>query len=83
MLRTHSIYDLKLRVAYYARVSTDRAEQQVSIKHQTEHFENLIRSNQNWDFGGAYIDDGISGMHIEKEKNFRTCFVTQKLGKLI
>lgn len=82
MLRTHSIYDLKLRVAYYARVSTDRAEQQVSIKHQTEHFENFIRSNQNWDFGGAYIDDGISGMHIEKREEFQNMLRDAKAGKI-
>ena len=33
-LRTRSIYDINLNVAYYARVSTEKDEQQVSIKHQ-------------------------------------------------
>ena len=38
-LRTRSIYDINLNVAYYARVSTEKDEQQVSIKHQEEHFD--------------------------------------------
>ena len=44
-LRTRSIYDINLNVAYYARVSTEKDEQQVSIKHQEEHFDELIHSN--------------------------------------
>lgn len=43
-LRNCSIYDIELNVAYYARVSTEKVEQQASIKHQEEHFEELIHS---------------------------------------
>ena len=74
-LRTGSIFDLKLKVAYYARVSTEKAEQQVSIKHQQEYYEEFIRSNQNWTFSGAYIDDGISGIHAEKREEFQNMTV--------
>ena len=41
-LRNCSIYDIELNVAYYARVSTEKVEQQASIKHQEEHFEERI-----------------------------------------
>ncbi len=81
-LRMCSIYDLKLRVAYYARVSTDRVEQQVSINHQTEYFENLIHSTQSWELAGAYIDDGISGMHAEKREEFQKMLRDAKAGKI-
>ena len=54
-LRSCSIYDIELNVAYYARVSTEKLEQQVSIKHQEEHFEELIHSNNRWKFAGSYI----------------------------
>lgn len=33
-LRQKSIFDLELKVAYYARVSTDKEEQKTSIEHQ-------------------------------------------------
>ena len=69
LLKTKSIYDLNLRVVYYARVSTDKEEQKNSIKNQKKHFEDLIRSNKNWIFIGGYIDDGISGIHAEKRSN--------------
>lgn len=81
-LRTGSIFDLKLKVAYYARVSTEKMEQQVSIKHQQEYYEELIRSNQNWTFSGAYIDDGISGMHAEKREEFQNMIQDAKLGRV-
>lgn len=81
-LRTGSIFDLKLKVAYYARVSTEKMEQQVSIKHQQEYYEEFIRSNQNWTFSGAYIDDGISGMHAEKREEFQNMIQDAKLGRV-
>lgn len=81
-LRTGSIFDLKLKVAYYARVSTEKVEQQVSIKHQQEYYEEFIRSNQNWTFSGAYIDDGISGIHAEKREEFQNMIRDAKLGRV-
>lgn len=81
-LRSCSIYDLELNVAYYARVSTEKSEQQVSIKHQEEHFDELIKSNPNWKFVGAYIDDGISGIHAEKREEFQKMIRDAKIGKI-
>ena len=59
-LKTKSIYDLKLKVAYYARVSTDKEEQKNSIINQRNHFENFIKSNEKWTYAGGYIDDIIT-----------------------
>ena len=81
-LRSCSIYDIELNVAYYARVSTEKVEQQASIKHQEEHFEELIRSNNRWKFAGSYIDDGISGMHADKREEFQRMLKDAKLGKI-
>lgn len=81
-LRSCSIYDIELNVAYYARVSTEKLEQQVSIKHQEEHFEELIHSNNRWKFAGSYIDDGISGMHADKREEFQRMLKDAKLGKI-
>lgn len=81
-LRSCSIYDIELNVAYYARVSTEKLEQQASIKHQEEHFEELIHSNSKWKFAGSYIDDGISGMHANKREEFQRMLRDAKLGKI-
>ena len=81
-LRNCSIYDIELNVAYYARVSTEKIEQQASIKHQEEHFEELIHSNNRWKFAGSYIDDGISGMHADKREEFQRMLKDAKLGKI-
>ena len=56
-----SIYDLPLRVTYYARVSTDKAEQQGSLEHQVQYYTEFIQKNPNWTFVGGYVDEGISG----------------------
>lgn len=79
-LRTKSIYDIDLRVVYYARVSTEKEEQKNSIKHQRSHFEELISSNNKWLFSGGYIDDGISGIHAEKREEFQRMIKDAKNG---
>ena len=81
-LRSCSIYDIELNVAYYARVSTEKLEQQASIRHQEEHFEELIHSNNRWKFTGSYIDDGISGMHADKREEFQRMLRDAKIGKI-
>ena len=81
-LRNCSIYDIELNVAYYARVSTEKVEQQASIKHQEEHFEELIHSNNRWKFAGSFIDDGISGIHADKREEFQRMLRDAKLGKI-
>lgn len=44
-LRTKSIYDLPLRVTYYARVSSESDEQLNSLGNQVSYYEDLIRRN--------------------------------------
>ena len=40
----------KLRVAAYARVSTEKEEQEHSLEAQTDYFENYIKENPRWEF---------------------------------
>lgn len=56
----------KLRVAAYARVSTDSREQLVSLEAQKSHYEAYIKSNPNWKYVGLYYDEGISGTNMAK-----------------
>lgn len=70
LLRTKSIYDIPLRVTYYARVSSESDEQLNSLGNQITYYEDLIKRNQNWTFVPGYIDEGISGISTKKRENF-------------
>ena len=65
-----NIYGLKLRVTYYARVSTDSDSQYSSIVNQRDYFYNYINSVSNWRYVDGYIDYGISGKSVNNRSNF-------------
>lgn len=65
-----TIFDLPLKVSYYARVSTDKEEQINSLENQVAFFENYIKKNSNWTFINGYVDEGISGTTSLKRENF-------------
>ena len=62
--------DLNLRVAYYARVSTDKDEQLHSLDAQKYHFEQRIAENPNWTLVEGYVDEGISATTVKNRENF-------------
>lgn len=65
-----SIYDLSLRVTYYARVSTEKVEQQGSLENQVQYYTEFIQRNPNWTFVQGYIDEGISGTSTYGRESF-------------
>lgn len=65
-----NIYDLPLKVTYYARVSTDHDLQATSIVNQVDYFKKYINSFSNWKLVGGYVDEGISGKEVYKRENF-------------
>jgi len=69
-LKTKSIYDIPLRVTYYARVSSESDEQLNSLGNQITYYEDLIKRNKNWTFVPGYIDEGLSGISTKKRENF-------------
>ena len=69
-LKTKSIYDIPLKVTYYARVSTESDEQLNSLGNQISYYENLIKKNSAWTFVPGYIDEGLSGISVKKRENF-------------
>ena len=70
LLKTKSIYDIPLRVTYYARVSSDSDEQLNSLGNQISYYEDLIKKNKAWTFVPGYIDEGLSGISTKKRENF-------------
>lgn len=65
-----TIFDLPLRVTYYARVSTDKDEQLHSLSAQVKYYSEFIQRNPQWTFIEGYIDEGISGTSVGKRENF-------------
>ncbi len=75
-----SIYDLPLRVTYYARVSTELEQQLNSLDSQVMYYENLIKSVTNWTFVKGYVDEGISGASVKKRDDFLRMIRDAKMG---
>ena len=69
-MRFKSIYEIPLRVTYYARVSSESDEQLNSLGNQVSYYEDLIRKNEHWTFIPGYIDEGLSGISTKKRENF-------------
>ena len=79
-LRTKTIYDLPLRVTFYARVSSESDEQLNSLGNQISYYEDLIRKNGNWTFVEGYIDEGLSAATTRKRENFHRMIEDGKQG---
>ena len=69
-LRQKSIYEIPLRVTFYARVSSESDEQLNSLSNQVAYYEDFIRKNPTWDYIPGYTDEGLSGISTRKRENF-------------
>ena len=81
LLRTRRIYDIPLRVTYYARVSSESDEQLNSLGNQVAYYENMIKRNLAWTFVPGYVDEGLSGISTKKRENFHRMVSDGKDGK--
>ncbi len=72
----------RLRVAAYARVSTEKEEQEHSLEAQTDYFETYIKENPWWEFVGLYVDDGISGLSYHNREGFTRMVADALDGKI-
>lgn len=79
-MRTKSIYEIPLRVTFYARVSSEKDEQLNSLDNQISYYRNFIKKNANWEFVEGYIDEGLSGMSTKKRENFHKMISDAKAG---
>ena len=81
---THAVTHAVTRtlVAAYARVSTEKEEQEDSFERQVEHYTTLITSNPEWQLVEVYADPGISGTRAEKRPNFMRMIADCRAGKI-
>ena len=72
----------KLRVAAYARVSSDSADQLNSFASQVEYYTNYIQSKDEWEFAGLYADEAVTGTSAEKRSDFQRLIQDCRAGKI-
>lgn len=70
----------RLRVAAYARVSTEHERQLSSIAAQVSYYSHLIQSTPGWDYVGVFIDEGITGTSTKHRDGFKLLMDTARAG---
>src|SRR5690606_35307835 len=60
-----------LRVAPYARVSTDTEEQLSSYKSQVAYYTDLVSKRSDWVLVDIYADEAITGTQVTKREDFQ------------
>ena len=69
-MRTKSIFDIPMRVTFYARVSSDKDAQLNSLDNQISYYADFIQKNTAWVYVPGYVDEGITGMMTTKREDF-------------
>ena len=72
----------RLKVAAYARVSTDEAEQLNSYKTQCDYYTSYIQGKSEWEFVGLYADEGITGTIAKRRREFQRLLRDAMDGKI-
>ncbi len=72
----------KIRVAAYARVSTDYEEQQSSYETQVKYYTKYIKEHTGWQFVKVYADEGVSGLSTAKRESFNAMIADALAGKI-
>ena len=70
MVDSNTFQPKRLRVAAYARVSTEQDEQQNSYEAQVNYYTHYIETHEEWEFAGIFADEGISGTNTRKRDGF-------------
>ncbi len=68
--QTENLIPKKLRVAAYARVSTEQDEQESSYEAQVDFYTRYINSHSDWEFAGIFADKGVTGTNTRNRENF-------------
>ena len=72
----------KRKVAGYARVSTDMAEQLTSYEAQVRYYTEYIKKRSDWEFAGVYTDEGITGTSTKHREGFKQMVADALAGRI-
>lgn len=79
-LEHKTIFDMPLKVTFYARVSTHKDEQLNSQENQIQTFTEMISNNKNWTLVQGYVDT-IRGESAANRDSFQRMINDAKKGK--
>ncbi len=79
--RRRKIENKKIRVAAYARTSSDKDAALNSLSSQVSHYNELISKHLDWEFAGIFVDEGISGVK-EGRPEFERLLQACREGKI-
>lgn len=74
--------DNKIKVAAYARVSTDMTDQLHSLSAQIKYFTEYISNHENYELIEVYYDEGITGTSVKKRDGFNRMIADCENGKI-
>lgn len=72
----------KLRVAAYARVSSNSEDQKHSFAAQNAYYSKFITDNPDWELVDVYADKGITGTSVEKREDFLRMMEDCRRGRI-
>ena len=72
----------KLRVAAYARVSSDSEDQLNSYIAQVDFYTRHISQREGWELVDIYADEGLTGMEISHREEFNRMIADCRAGKI-
>ena len=72
----------KIKVAAYARVSTDMTDQLHSLSAQIKYFTEYISNHENYELIEVYYDEGITGTSVKKRDGFNRMISDCENGKI-
>lgn len=72
----------KLRVAAYARVSSDTDDQINSYIAQVDFYSKYISAREDWELVDIYADEGITGLEARKRDDFNRMMEDCRTGKI-
>ena len=72
----------RIKVAAYARVSSDLTDQLHSLAAQIKYFTEYISQHEDWELVEVYYDEGITGTSVKKREGFNRMISDALAGKL-
>ena len=72
----------KLRVAAYARVSSDSNDQINSYLAQVDYYMKYIAAKEEWELVDVYADEGLTGMETRRQDEFNRMIADCRDGKI-
>lgn len=77
-----SSLEQRKNVCAYARVSTKAERQSTSLDTQINHYKKHIKENDDWNYMGIYVDNGISGKATKNRVGFNKMIKDCEDGKI-